>query len=281
MNAKLFLRTIALAAVFAGCASSNGETPPYVMPYATPEELAKRQSPVPLLPPDSSGNIVFNLQYPSGTKDGGMITSALDKNSDFKNKYFSKYTDKNNTDWIRISLDASDQGKSPNGSSVRVELAQKTSWAFKGTHSFTYTFFGNCSNVSEAKFTVGQFLARKLPNSNGSATDRPLCRIEVEQGKIVAKIRNYYEADKVDKINGDPIKIELGKWIPSKETTIKIQTEDKKLTIFRDGEKKGSTTFTEKVRSDERNYFKAGIYYQNKDSPQIFTEIFLKNLKIE
>ena len=117
MNAKLFLRTIALAAVFAGCASSNGETPPYVMPYATPEELAKRQSPVPLLPPDSSGNIVFNLQYPSGTKDGGMITSALDKNSDFKNKYFSKYTDKNNTDWIRISLDASDQGKSPNGSS--------------------------------------------------------------------------------------------------------------------------------------------------------------------
>lgn len=140
MNAKLFLRTIALAAVFAGCASSNGETPPYVMPYATPEELAKRQSPVPLLPPDSSGNIVFNLQYPSGTKDGGMITSALDKNSDFKNKYFSKYTDKNNTDWIRISLDASDQGKSQNGSSVRVELAQKTNWAFKDTHSFTYTF---------------------------------------------------------------------------------------------------------------------------------------------
>ena len=86
MNAKLFLRTIALAAVFAGCASSNGETPPYVMPYATPEELAKRQSPVPLL----SGNIVFNLQYPSGTKDGGMITSPLDKNSNFKNKYFSK-----------------------------------------------------------------------------------------------------------------------------------------------------------------------------------------------
>ena len=54
MNAKLFLRTTALAAVLAGCASSKGETPPYVMPYATPEELAKRQSPVPLLPPDSS-----------------------------------------------------------------------------------------------------------------------------------------------------------------------------------------------------------------------------------
>ena len=84
MNAKLFFKTIALATVLAGCASSNGENSPYVMPYVTPEELAKRQSPVTLLPPDSSGNIVFNLQYPSGTKDGGMITSPLDKNSDFK-----------------------------------------------------------------------------------------------------------------------------------------------------------------------------------------------------
>ena len=281
MNAKLFLKIIALNAVLAGCASSSGEYSPYVMPYATSEELEKRQSPVPLIPADSSGNIDFNLQYPSGTKDGGMITASLVQNSNFKNKYFSKYTDKNNTDWIRISLDASDQGKSPNGSSVRVELAQKTKWALKGTHSFTYTFFGNCSNASEAKFTVGQFLASKLPNANGKATDRPLCRIEAEQGKIVAKIRNYYEADKVDEINGDPIKIELGAWIPSKETTIKIQTEDKKLTIFRDGEKKESITFSEKVLSDERNYFKAGIYYQHKDSPQIFTEIFLKNLKIE
>lgn len=281
MNGKLFFKTIALATVLAGCASNNVEHSPFSMSYATPDELEKRQSPVPLIPGDSSGNIDFKLQYPSGIKDDGMITSYLDKNSSFKNKYFSKYTDTNNTEWIRISLDASDQGKSPNGSSVRVELAQISRWALQGTHSFTYTFFGNCSNVSEAKFTVGQFLASKLPNTNGKPTDRPLCRIEAEQGKIVAKIRNYYEADKVDKINGDPIKIELGKWIPSQETTIKIQTEEKKLSIFRDGEKKGSISFTEKVCSDERNYFKAGIYYQNKDSTQIFTEIFLKNLIIE
>lgn len=281
-NCKALVSILSASAILyaADSCSAGGESAPYKS-YATEEEISLRSSAVPLVPvlENSSGEYCFRLQYPSGTENGGIRLEDFNSDPDFKNKYFLKYTDINGTDYIRFSLDASDNGKTQNGSSVRVELAQNQTWALQGNHSFSYSFYGTCTDVSQTRFTVGQFLASALPDSTGGRRiDRPLCRIEIDGGEIIAYVRNYYEANQAD---GDTVKIHLGIWKPAKETIIKLQLEDKKLTIFRDGEEKGKHTFSDKVSTESRNYFKAGIYYQNKNSPKIFTEIFMRNLKVE
>lgn len=272
MNRLNIIRIFTVFSLFMSCSSgSPGE--PYKMPYASQEELASRTSPCNLIPDRSS----WILQYPSGEKDKGILTASM--GTDFKNRYFSKYTAADGQEYIRFSLDGSDQGKTTNGSSVRVELAQtgNSKWALSGEHCLEYSFWGTTTDISIAKITVGQFLASRLPDpKENKPTDRPLCRIEINRGELYAVVRNYYEKDAVDDSKGDPIKFDLGSWEPSKKTTIRIETSDKKITIYRDGKNKGSTTFTEKVYSDARNYFKAGLYYGNKESPQLFSELYIQ-----
>ena len=53
------------------------------------------------------------------------------------------------------------------------------------------------------------------------------------------------------------------------------------LKIYRNSEQKAQHQFPETVNQNLTNYFKAGIYYQNKNSPKIFTELYLKNLTTE
>lgn len=52
------------------------------------------------------------------------------------------------------------------------------------------------------------------------------------------------------------------------------------MNLYRDNELKGTHTFPDEVSGELKNWFKTGIYYQNKDSPKIFSEIFMRDLKV-
>lgn len=234
--------------------------------YCTEEELYSRKSPFPLFEDASA----WTLQYPSGSVEQGMLSAQI--TNDFKSKYFSLYENESGNKYMRFSLDASDQGKSKNGSSVRSELRHLKEWKLSDSASLSYTFYLTSTDFKTAKFTVGQFL------QHCTQKDSPLCRIELENGKITAKVINY-EADGITKSDGKTHSYDLGNISQNQEVSIKIQVENKVLKLYRDGSLKASHTFADSVSSNLKNYFKAGIYYQNKDSPKIFSEIFLKDLK--
>ena len=103
----------------------------------------------------------------------------------FKNKYISLYKSEEGKEYIRFSLDASDKGKSTNGSSVRAELRQLKEWDMTEKNILSYTFYVTSTDLTAAKFTVGQFL------QHCDEKDSPLCRIELENGAITAKVKNY------------------------------------------------------------------------------------------
>ena len=52
------------------------------------------------------------------------------------------------------------------------------------------------------------------------------------------------------------------------------------MKLYRGGKEYATHIFHEKVESGYKNYYKAGIYYQNKDSPKIFSEVFIRDLKV-
>ena len=58
----------------------------------------------------------------------------------FKNKYFSLYKNAEGREYIRFSLDASDKGKSKNGSSVRAEMRHLKEWNMTTKNILSYTF---------------------------------------------------------------------------------------------------------------------------------------------
>ncbi len=213
----------------------------------------------------------WNLQYPSGTEEGGMINAGVTE--ELKNRYFSLYTDAEGKNYMRFSLDASDKGKSKNGSSVRSELRHLNEWTLADKTSLEYTFFLTSTDFSSAKFTVGQFLQKC------DKKDSPLCRIEVENGMITAKVNNY-ERDGTTKTDGKTHNYSLGSILQKQEVTIKIAVDNKVLNLYRDGKKYATHNFHENVESTYENYYKAGIYYQNKDSPKIFSEVFIRDLKV-
>lgn len=236
--------------------------------YCTEEELARRKSPYSLFTePDQ-----WNLQYPSGSKEEGMKTSPITEN--FKSKYFSLYKNEKGAEYIRFSLDASDLGKSPNGSSVRTELRHKKEWTLNDKATLSYTFYFTTTDFTDAKFTAGQFLM------HCTTKDSPLCRIEIENGIITAVVNNY-QSDGITKADGQTHRYNLGTVKQNQEVTIKIEINKKILKIYRNSEQKAQHQFPETVNQNLTNYFKAGIYYQNKNSPKIFTELYLKNLTTE
>lgn len=235
--------------------------------YCSNEELSRRESAF-LLFDDASR---WRFQYPSGTENGGMLQSDIYEN--FKSKYFSLFTAENGNQYMRFSLNAADKGKSKNGSSVRAELRNLDEWNFLQRAELSYSFYLNSTELSRAKFTVGQFL------QHCEKKDSPLCRIEIENGKITAKIVNY-EEDGIKKSDGKTHSYDLGNLAQNQEISIKISIDGKNMKIFRENELKAEHIFSEKVSAKRKNYFKAGIYYQNKDSPNIFTEIFMRNLKV-
>ncbi len=212
------------------------------------------------------------LQYPSGTTEKGMLTASITQ--DFKSKYFSLYENESGTKYMRFSLDASDKGKSKNGSSVRAELRNLQEWKLSDSASLSYTFYLTSTDFKNAKFTVGQFL------QHCTQKDSPLCRIELENGKITAKVTNY-ESDGVTKADGKTHSYDLGTVSQFQEVSIRIQVENKVLSLYRDGIIQATHIFSDAVSSKLKNYFKAGIYYQNKDSPKIFSEIFIRDLNFE
>ncbi|MBQ9909659.1 MAG: polysaccharide lyase family 7 protein [Treponema sp.] len=236
--------------------------------YCSNEELSARKSATPLLENISS----WLFQYPSGTTEGGMLSSPVTQ--DFKSKYFSIYENESGTKYMRFSLDASDKGKSKNGSSVRAELRNLQEWTLSDSASLSYTFYLTSTDFKKAKFTVGQFL------QHCTKKDSPLCRIELENGKITAKVTNY-KSDGVTKADGKTHSYDLGTISQFQEVSIKIQVENKVLSLYRDDTLKATHTFADSVSSKLKNYFKAGIYYQNKDSPKIFSEIFMRDLNVE
>ena len=233
--------------------------------YCTEEELSARKSAFPLFDDASE----WSLQYPSGSVEKGMFSSPITQ--DFKSKYFSLYENESGTKYMRFSLDASDQGKSKNGSSVRAELRHLKEWKLSESASLSYSFYLTSTDFQNAKFTVGQFL------QHCTQKDSPLCRIELENGKITAKVINY-ESDGVTKSDGKTHSYDLGIIRQKQEVNIRIQVENKVLKLYRDGNLKVTHTFADTVSSELKNYFKAGIYYQNKDSPKIFSEIFMRKL---
>jgi len=234
--------------------------------YCSPEDLASRQSVYPLL--EKPAQWIF--QYPSGSEKGGMLSSDIGKN--YKSKYLSLYEKEDGSQYMRFSLDASDKGKSKNGSSVRAELRHKKEWKLKGKNSLSYSFYLTSTDFAAARFTVGQFLM------HCSKKDSPLCRIELEDGRITAKVCNY-SSDGVSKPDGKTWKYDLGSISQGQEVKIKIALDGKDMQLYRDDSLKGSHSFSDNVSNSLSCYFKAGIYYQNKDSPKIFSEIFMRNLE--
>lgn len=233
--------------------------------YMTTEELKNAQPPYRFFK-NANG---IDLQYPSGSESIGMLSRPITKG--FKNKYFTLYTDEKNTEYLRFSLDASDKGKSKNGSSVRVELKNRKEWKLKDKQKFSYTFFTTTTNPLEARYTVGQFL------QCCDLKDSPLCRIEVENYQLNAVVCNY-QADGKTKPDSTH-KYPLGSFNYGDEISISMEINNGTLKIYRDSQIKVNHTFHETVERNYLNYFKLGIYYQNKDSPKIFSEVFVKNLE--
>ncbi len=255
-----------LILVFAGCASTSTADFSATSLYCTKAELKERKSAVPLL----ENALDWELQYPSGSANEGMLKASLSKN--FKSKYLSLFEDAAGTQYIRFSLAADDEGKSPNGSSVRAELRNHNDWTLSDTAELSYTFFITSTDFTNARFTVGQFL------QHCAKKDSPLCRIEVEDGTITAKVANYQE-DGITKADSITHNYPLGTFAQKEEVSIRLCVKNKTLSIFRGGELKATHTFADSVSGTRGNYFKAGIYYQNRDSPHIFSEVFLRNLK--
>lgn len=267
-----------LCLIFSSCASSENSSKTSSEPenpgnqkiqtsYCSESELSERKSAYSILEnPDS-----WKLQYPSGTDEGGMLQAQITE--DFKSKYFSLFESEDGKKYLRFSLDASDKGKSKNGSSVRAELRNLDEWTMSGKNELSYSFYLTSTDFEKARFTVGQFL------QHCSLKDSPLCRIELENGKITAKVTNY-ESDGKTKSDGKTHKYDLGEISQFEEVSIKIALDGKKMNLFRDNELKATHTFSDEVNSENKNYFKAGIYYQNKDSPEIFSEIFMRDLKV-
>lgn len=256
---QIFITTAAISILtFVACGTSQN----------VEAEVVKGESPYSFFENPSD----WTFQYPSGTASGGMLISQI--TDDFKSKYLSLYRDENGVEYLHFSLDASDQGKSKNGSSVRAELRNLTEWKLTQKASLSYSFYVTSTDFKSAKFTVGQFLMHCTEKPS------PLCRIEVENGKITAVVVNY-KSDGKTKADGKAHRYDLGDIQQNQEVSIKIAVDNKKLTLYRDGSVKATHIFPESVSSDFKNYFKAGIYYQNRDSPKIFSEVFLRNLKVE
>lgn len=261
---------------FFSCSSSSNENLAFLnskndsqiqVSYCSESELAERKSAFPILEnPDS-----WRLQFPSGTDEDGMLQAEITEN--FKSKYFSLFESENGKKYLRFSLDASDKGKSKNGSSVRAELRSFDEWTMSGRNELSYSFYLTSTDFEKAKFTVGQFL------QHCSKKDSPLCRIELENGKITAKVTNY-EPDGITKSDGKTHSYDLGEISQLQEVSVRIALDGKRLNLFRDNELKATHIFSNEVSSENKNYFKAGIYYQNKDSPEIFTEVFMRDLKV-
>ena len=62
---------------------------------------------------------------------------------------------------------------------------------------------------------------------------------------------------------------------------MKIAMDNKTLSLYRNNKFMAGHIFPDEVKGDYYNYFKTGIYYQNKNSPKIFSEIFMKDIKVE
>lgn len=270
MSAHFKLTTLFSTLLFLACSAES--IPAYdnctgEKAYCSESELALRESPYSLFEePDS-----WRLQYPSGSAQTGMYSDSVTET--LKSKYFSKFTDSNSTGWIRFSLDASDQGKSPNGSSVRSELSHTDAWQMTGKRSLSYTFYLTSTDFSQAKFTVGQFLQKC------DEKDSPLVRMEITGGTITAVVNNYKKDGRI-KADGKTHKYDMGSIEPYQVVSLKIAMNGKELSLYREGKLMAKHTFPDEVETYYRNYFKAGIYYQNKDSPKIFSEIFMKDLEV-
>jgi len=237
--------------------------------YCSDEELDRRESPCRLFTSPAD----WQLQYPSGTEEGGMLWNVL--SDGFKNKYFSLYKNTEGREYIRFSLDASDKGKSKNGSSVRAEVRHLKEWNMTTTNILSYTFYVTSTDFARAKFTVGQFLQQC------DLKDSPLCRIELENGTITAKVRNYMKDGKTTSDNNKTHKYAMGGIKQGQEVSITIEQDKKTLRLYRDGKIMATHTFDAAVESEYENYFKVGAYYQNKDSPKIFSEVFVRNLSLQ
>lgn len=237
--------------------------------YCSEKELLERESPCRLFTSPAD----WQLQYPSGTEEGGMLLDVL--SDGFKNKYFSLYKNAEGREYIRFSLDASDKGKSKNGSSVRAEVRHLKEWNMTTKNILSYTFYVTSTDFARAKFTVGQFLQQC------DLKDSPLCRIELENGTITAKVRNYMKDGKTTSDNNKTHKYAMGSIKQGQEVSITIEQDKKTLRLYRDGKIMATHTFDSAVESEYENYFKVGAYYQNKDSPKIFSEVFVRNLSVQ
>lgn len=274
MKKNFFYLSVFICLLFGSCVSSLDSNGRLLNPdgietsYCSQKELSLRESGYYFFAsPDE-----WRLQYPSGSEEGGMLDDWI--KADFKNKYLSIYINADGERFLRFSLDASDKGKSKNGSSVRAELRHNIEWTLADEKSMEYTFYMTSTDFSSAKFTVGQFL------QHCDLKDSPLCRIELENGGIKAVVTNY-EKDGKTKADGKSHRYDLGSIAQFQKVKIKISVSNNVLRLYRDGVLYASHNFHRNVRNDYKNYFKLGIYYQNTDSPKIFSEVFVTSLKVQ
>lgn len=231
----------------------------YVLRYCTEQELAQAQYPYSFFSDASE----WRHQYPAGTS---MKTSTITE--DYKTKYFSLATDKGGIPYLHFSLDAADEGHSPNSKYVRTELSHNAEWTLLDKTSLSYTFNTNTTKPAVG-YTVGQFLM------HCTTKDSPLMRISVKDGAITAVVTDY-ESDGTTKAR-DNSNYLLSSYTYGTDVSIKIEVEAKKMKIYLNNVLKAEHTFHESVSSELTCYYKAGLYFQGTTG---FAEVFLKDLSV-
>ncbi len=182
----------------------------------------------------------------------------------FSSKYFSLFTDKNGNEWIHFFLDASEPGHSKNTKYARSELRHTENWTLSKKRRLSYTFKAFAAKENSS-YTVGQI--HILPDDSVLKNEKsPLLRVEIVKNQLRAKIKDYK--------TGKYETFLLGPYKNGDEKTVSIETDEKNISVYIDGEK----FFTKEVFCPLKNYLKVGLYPQ--ENKGLF-EMFVKNLSVE
>ena len=177
--------------------------------------------------------------------------------------YSSGYFFLNGSREMCFSLDAAEQGTTPNTKYVRSELRHLPDWTLDGSHTLTGEV-RVISHLQPDKLTVLQIHGITPAGDNAP----PLLRIAVENGDLYADVKGDAEGEKTDKVLLKP-------GVKSGYVKVAIIVKGHQLRVLVDGQEKLARDLSYWKFS---NYFKAGLYPQ---ATQGTAQVFFRKLKAE
>jgi len=177
--------------------------------------------------------------------------------------YSSGYFFLNKTREMVFSLDAAEQGTTPNTKYVRSELRHVANWTVDSTH----TLSGEVRVVSQLqpdKLTVLQIHGITPDGDNAP----PLLRVAFNKGDLYAAIKPDSSGDDTDMVLLKP-------GVRGAYVKVSIVVKSGRLRILVDGQEKLARDLSFWKFS---NYFKAGLYPQ---ATQGSAQVFFRHLKVE